>query len=847
MWQRVTRPGPDELHAQLQARLESLDELLPRLKEDVGSTTVSKRELMQARSCTALSCQFTTRQHLSNSVGGEYVQECLSRPSDECFGHPELLEHVLRFVPSPAQLASAGAVCSAWYQASRMHTLWEVHLRASGRLVGPDGSPLPMPQEDAFTLFETAARLERFGGCRPLECAEPPAIGKIDRFVDDLAAYEICGEISESGTAAAGTPLAERPPARGATYVATHHTRGRVTIRSLNAHQSRLYAAQVASGGPLALATSAHLQPVQQAIISATDPPSVHLVQPATHTTLDLVLKLPRPLEEAHAHAIFCQLAHAVQAVHAQRFFHGNVLLPAVLLRDPFRNKTTSPAEHDAELGERAAVSRLPYALLDMLHACKSLGPPPAPQRGPSAAHSRDVRMDHEARRTRAGSQPTAAAPAPEAAATVEPLLRALDAGATVEPLLLQPLDEALDELPDTALMEPTPGTTPGFHGLGLGPGAAATAVPAEQPHAAAGVAAQVTGLLQGTVAAAIAAYAAQTAGPAGMADDMADNMAEIMAENMAELSAGGRSFTELLAWGWAAYERLGTLITGHPGEVDLAHATPSSRRHALLMRSFFAADVCDLGRVLLRMVLQPYKLRAQATAVPVHPAAAAAAAMAQVALPQAGGHQGPPDPSVFPPALQQLLLRMLHPDSARRPMLRDVLRSEWVREPYPGVARPLCCCWKLCDVSRGAQHGATSDEPSVVASDLRLLRRQVPPMTQLNLSHSPIVTDEWLEALEMHAHSLRRLDLTGCASITKTVRPLEALRKLRKLEVLRLPAERWDEQQLADALTALPQLTALDECTHADIRKARDDVKQQCDILSNARQPIAAAPLSRK
>ena len=84
MWQRVSRPGPDELHAQLQARLTSLNELLPRLKEDVGSTAVSKRELMQARSCTALSCQFTTRQHLSHSAGGEYVQECLSRPSDEC-------------------------------------------------------------------------------------------------------------------------------------------------------------------------------------------------------------------------------------------------------------------------------------------------------------------------------------------------------------------------------------------------------------------------------------------------------------------------------------------------------------------------------------------------------------------------------------------------------------------------------------------------------------------------------------------------------------------------------------------------------------------------------------------
>jgi len=175
----------------------------------------------------------------------------------------------------------------------------------------------------------------------------------------------------------------------------------------------------------------------------------------------------------------------------------------------------------------------------------------------------------------------------------------------------------------------------------------------------------------------------------------------------------------------------------------------------------------------------------------------------------------------------------MLHPNAKLRPTVQEVLRSEWVREPYPGVCRPLCCCWKLADRSKGSEGCA-----NVVASDLRLLRRRLPPITQLNLANSPLVTDEWLEVLAQHADTLKRLDLTGCVAISSSSRPLEALRQLPKLEVLRLPAERWDEHDLADALAALPLLTALDKCTHADIRKARDDFKAQCDILSNARLP---------
>ena len=146
-------------------------------------------------------------------------------------------------------------------------------------------------------------------------------------------------------------------------------------------------------------------------------------------------------------------------------------------------------------------------------------------------------------------------------------------------------------------------------------------------------------------------------------------------------------------------------------------------------------------------------------------------------------------------------------------------MASEWVREPHPGVPRPLCRCWK-CDnggsgggggsepgSSSGGGSGSRGDgssstagslappaaTPSVTPSDLRLLRRPRPPITELCLSDSPCVTDEWAEVLASHhAASLRALDLRGCTSLSANSRPLHALAKLTALEHLRLPAEKW-------------------------------------------------------
>ena len=118
------------------------------------------------------------------------------------------------------------------------------------------------------------------------------------------------------------------------------------------------------------LASSAHLMPTLQAIISTSEPPTVHLVQPAAHSTLEALLKR-QPLDERHAHAIFCQLSHALWCVHEQGFFHGSMLLSSALIRD----------EPDA--------SRLPFALLDLLHVCKCVRPSSAQRntgRSPSKA-----------------------------------------------------------------------------------------------------------------------------------------------------------------------------------------------------------------------------------------------------------------------------------------------------------------------------------------------------------------------------------------------------------------------------------------------------------------------------
>lgn len=833
-------PGPDELHDRLSARLANLEQLLPRLSDDVESTAVSTRELMQARSSTALSYRLSTRLHSeANSGAAGELDWQPSRPSDAFFGHPELLEHALSFIMAPAQLALVGGVCSSWYLASRMHTLWEAQLRASGRLIGPDGSALPMPQEDEHTLFETASRIERYDGCRPVEDAGPPAIGKIDRFVDDLAAYEVCGEITENGVS---TAVVERLPARGASYVANHHSRGRVTIRALNTHQSRLYAGHLASGRPFALATSAHLQPTLQAIVSSTEPPTVHLVQPAVHMPLEQLLKKSgMQLDERHAHAIFCQLAHALKSVHEQCFFHGAVLLSSVLIRDP------------------AEANRLPYAVLDYLHLCKSLHPPGATAHGGAASQGDVSRGERrpallEESRTVSGLGGLSVASAIAAAAT--PVgADATGAPDTATVVAAGPGLAAAGNGAAGGSMAGTPAPLPQQFTMPLPPPPhddlyaeleEGIHLPFDNP-----VAAQMT---DGTVHALFANMHAQHAlHQQQAATEVQAAMQPVVATvaplppplvvplqqpmtPQVERANGGRTFLELITWGWAAYERLGTLITGHPVDLDLSHrgGMPPGRELATIASSYLAADVCDLGRLLLRLVLQPYKVRAQTANNGAAPMAAAANPMAAAAGTAAAGlPAGPPDASVFPPPLQLLLLRMLHPNAKLRPTVQEVLRSEWVREPYPGVCRPLCCCWKLADRSKGSEGCA-----NVVASDLRLLRRRLPPITQLNLANSPLVTDEWLEVLAQHADTLKRLDLTGCVAISSSSRPLEALRQLPKLEVLRLPAERWDEHDLADALAALPLLTALDKCTHADIRKARDDFKAQCDILSNARLP---------
>jgi len=163
-------PDFDSLYAQLEPRLQRLDALLSRLSvvppdDPKGSKgprgfhrgsapLVSHRELTQARSQTGLSSRIHAR--LLTAHGAEEL-DCPSgsSPLHEAHGsqyaatagaggaaarafldNSELLEHMLSFVVTPGELARLGAVCTSWYLASRMHTLWEGLLRASGRLVG---------------------------------------------------------------------------------------------------------------------------------------------------------------------------------------------------------------------------------------------------------------------------------------------------------------------------------------------------------------------------------------------------------------------------------------------------------------------------------------------------------------------------------------------------------------------------------------------------------------------------------------------------------------------------------------------------------------------------------------
>ena len=204
---------PSALHETLRARLRAVDGLFARLSpqgaED-ATAPISSRELEMARSLTVLSCRIAERQRAELAAQPRPTPDADAdgsaapgapgtprrSPCALFFEAPELLEHMLSFVTSPAQLARCGAVCTAWYLASRMQKLWEEMLRRSGRLIGPASQPLPLPHEEQWTLFETATRIERHG-CRPLEGIKPE-IGTIDGHVDDLGAYELTGEWNDA-------------------------------------------------------------------------------------------------------------------------------------------------------------------------------------------------------------------------------------------------------------------------------------------------------------------------------------------------------------------------------------------------------------------------------------------------------------------------------------------------------------------------------------------------------------------------------------------------------------------------------------------------------------------------
>ena len=443
--------------------------------------------------------------------------------------------------------------------------------------------------------------------------------------------------------------------------------------------------------------------------------------------------------------------------MHQQGFYHGGVLLSHVLLRWPERG---------------------PCAVLDRLYNCRQVAARTAPSAARPAGHG-------------GGSTAGAALAAAAAAATIN----------------------------DTGGAPNAPPPLPPANILAAAAAAAAAALP--------------------TAAAATAAMLGLAHAPPQPAPQL---FTALGAAGAAQLAAGegeaggGRTFADLLQWAWTAYERLGTLSTGH--HIELPEHEVS--QGGLLPDFYLAADVSDLGRLLLRMLLQPYRQRAAGGNAPHH------------ANPGPAVLDAPPNVDFFPPALQTLLLSMLHSATRQRPTMEQarsptpipplrtpppphhhvhpptppprppthpttasthapthspaacsqVLASEWVRQPSPGVPRRLCTCWKLTD------HASSCATPS----DLRLLARADPPLTQANLSHSLAVRDEWLDTLaQHHADSLRRLDLTDCQHVSGTDRPLRALAQLRHLEVLRLPKERWRESDLATCLTKLHHLRCID------------------------------------
>ena len=54
--------------------------------------------------------------------------------------------------------------------------------------------------------------------------------------------------------------------------------------------------------------------------------------------------------------------------------------------------------------------------------------------------------------------------------------------------------------------------------------------------------------------------------------------------------------------------------------------------------------------------------------------------------------------------------------------------------------------------------------------------------------------------------------------------------------QVLRLPEEKWRETELADSLTRLPKLRAVDAATLADLKREHGALREQCKILGHVR-----------
>ena len=158
-WREPRVPDHVQLHSSLNERLRLLELQLDRLSAS-PEHAVSTRELEVARSHTAMSSRLCARMHdhhlqqhhhnLHHNLHPHHHHhhhhhhhrppplELAAAAAHAVFEQPELLENILGFLAEPRELASVGGVCCSWYLASRMQWLWEIQLRRSGMLFGPE-------------------------------------------------------------------------------------------------------------------------------------------------------------------------------------------------------------------------------------------------------------------------------------------------------------------------------------------------------------------------------------------------------------------------------------------------------------------------------------------------------------------------------------------------------------------------------------------------------------------------------------------------------------------------------------------------------------------------------------